>query len=200
VIARAPTLPRCAAGEGGGKYPTVKPPPVSKALARAAYPAPVMTRRLLPIAAALAVILAVPAQAAGPVSRSDPQHLPPLPPGGVDLPLAPPVVRFPLPPQWVTMRSEQDWRTAGRIDPELSAACSARTFRQQEPLRFRAIFKGEVLGVAFGHGLNLHDPKKLADRQKIYLFRNGDTSGCVVVVMDNGDPRVLDPQAGAGRR
>lgn len=128
---------------------------------------------------------------AAPVQRTDPNHLPPVPPGGYDLPLAPPVVRFPLPPQWVTIRANQDWRKTGTIDKGLSAACAARSFREVQPLRFRAIFKGEVLGVAFGHGLNLHDSDKRADRKMIYLFRNGDSSACVVLAMRNEDLRVL---------
>jgi len=155
----------------------------------------VTTAKHLPVAAACAVFLAGFAMAE-PLQRTDPQHLAPVPPGGYDLPLAPPVVRFPLPPQWVTMRSDLDWRKAGRIDKKLSEACAARSFRELQPLRFRAVFKGEVLGVAFGHGLNLYDPDKQADRKMIYLFRNGDSSSCVVVVMQNEDLRVLQ-EAGA---
>ena len=125
------------------------------------------------------------------VERTNPRHMPPLPPGGYDLPLSPPVVQFPLPPQWVTIRSKEDWRKAGRIEKKLSDACAARRFRQQMPMRFRAVFKTDVLGVAFGHGLNLVDEDKLADKKMIYLFRNGDSTGCVVVAMDNQDVNAL---------
>ena len=158
------------------------------------------TRRLLRAAVACAALLAVPAWATTtPVERSDPRHLPPVPPGGYDLPLAPPVVRFPLPAQWVTIRSDQDWRQAGgRVEKKLSDACAVRNFVQDRPMRFRAVFKGEVMGVAFGHGLNLKDPDKLADPKMIYLFRNGDSSGCTVIAMPNEDPAVSGNGNGNG--
>ncbi len=151
--------------------------------------------------AALAV--AAPAAARSPLDRTDERHLPPVPPGGYDLPLAPPVVRFPLPPQWVTIRSTQDWRRAGRFEKKMSDACAARAFRERMPMRFRAFFKGEMLGVAFGHGLNLVDSRKLADPKRIYLFRNGDSTACTVVSITNEDARVLNddqPAAPAPRR
>jgi hypothetical protein len=139
--------------------------------------------------AACAALLAVPA-GAEPLERTDPQHLAPLPPNGYDLPLSPPVVRFPLPAQWVTIRSDLDWRKAGTFDKKLSDACATRKFVQKQALRFRAVYNGEVLGVAFGHGLNLSDPGKLADPKKIYLFRNGDSTQCAVLSMRNDDPAV----------
>lgn len=142
------------------------------------------------------------AWAKGPLDRTEPGHMPPVPPGGYNLPLAPPVVQYPLPPQWVTIRSTQDWRHAGTFEKDLSKACAARQFREQMPMRYRAIFKGEVLGVAFGHGLNLHDPKKQANRKLIYLFRNGDSTGCTIVSITNEDLRVLNDgqPAGAAKR
>lgn len=151
-----------------------------------------MARRSVLPAAAILALLPLAAAAKGPLERTDPQHQAPVPPGGYDLPLAPPVVRFPLPKQWVTIRSTQDWRKAGRIEKKLSDACAAREFRERLPMHFRAFFKGEVLGVAFGHGLNLYDAKKLADRKLIYLFRNGDSTGCTVVSITNEDVDVLN--------
>lgn len=154
-------------------------------------------RRPVPTLAALAATLlpvmalvagAVPASA-GALERTEPGHMAPPQPGS-QLPIAPPVVQFPLPPQWMTIRSKEDWRKAGTFEKDLSRACAERRFNEIAPLRFRAYFKGEVLGVAFGHGLNLHDPLKKADRTKIYLFRNGDSTGCTVQSMDNQDPRV----------
>ncbi|MGY0710683.1 hypothetical protein [Azospirillum argentinense] len=145
----------------------------------------------------LSVLATGAAWAKGPLDRTEPGHMPPVPPGGYDLPLSPPVVQFPLPPQWVTIRSTQDWRHAGTFEKELSKSCASRQFREQMPMRYRAIFKGEVLGVAFGHGLNLHDPKQQANRKLIYLFRNGDSTGCTIVSITNEDLRVLnDAQAG----
>lgn len=139
----------------------------------------------------LAAFLAAPVPAwAGPLERTDPQHLAPVPPGGYDLPLAPPVVRFPMPAQWVTIKSDLDWRKAGTFDKTLSEACALRKFTQRSPMRFRAIYKGEVLGVAFGHGLNLNDSGKLADPKMIYLFRNGDSTQCSVLKTPNLDTAV----------
>ncbi|WP_448202505.1 hypothetical protein [Azospirillum sp. sgz302134] len=138
------------------------------------------------------VFMAHPTHAQSPLNRTEEQHLSPVPPGGYDLPLAPPVVRYPVPPQWVTIRSTQDWRRVGRFEKKLSDACAERRFRELLPLRYRAVFKGEILGVAFGHGLNLYDSKKLADRKRIYLFRNGDSTGCTVVSITNEDLRVLN--------
>lgn len=125
------------------------------------------------------------------LERTEPGHLRPPPPGGYDLPLAPPVVSFPLPPEWVTIRSDEDWRKAGRIDKELSRACSLGDFHETLRLRFRAYYKKDILGVAFGYGLNLTDLRKLADPKMIYLFRNGDSTGCVVLATPNRDPNVI---------
>ncbi len=126
---------------------------------------------------------------AGALERTEQGHMAPPQPGS-SLPIAPPLVQYALPSQWMTIRSKEDWRKAGKFEKDLSKDCAALRFNEIEPMRFRAYYKGEVLGVAFGHGLNLHDPGKKADRKKIYLFRNGDSTGCTVQSMDNQDPRV----------
>lgn len=126
---------------------------------------------------------------AGALERTEQGHMAPPQPGS-SLPIAPPIVQYALPPQWMTIRSKEDWRKAGKFEKDLSKECAALRFNEIESMRFRAYYKGEVLGVAFGHGLNLHDPGKKADRKKIYLFRNGDSTGCTVQSMDNQDPRV----------
>ncbi|WP_434617087.1 hypothetical protein [Azospirillum sp. B2RO_4] len=136
----------------------------------------------------LTLLGAVPALA-GALERTEPGHMAP-PQPGASLPIAPPIVQYALPSQWMTIRSKEDWRKAGKFEKELSKECAALRFNEIEPMRFRAFYKGEVLGVAFGHGLNLHDPGRKADRKKIYLFRNGDSTGCTVQSMDNQDPRV----------
>lgn len=124
--------------------------------------------------------------------------MPPVPPGGYELPLAPPVMRFPLPPQWVVIKSKEDWRKAGgKANKKLSDACALGYFGERLRMRFRAVFQRDVFGVAFGHGLNLNDPKKLADRKMIYMFRNGDTTGCLVMEMTNRDARMLAEAEGA---
>jgi hypothetical protein len=132
------------------------------------------------------------------MDRTTPGHMPPVPPGGYELPLAPPVMRFPLPPQWVVIRSNQDWRKAGgKMNKKLSDACALGHFGERLPMRFRAVFQRDVFGVAFGHGLNLVDPKKLADRKMIYIFRNGDSTACQVMEMTNKDAKLLAQEEGA---
>ena len=135
------------------------------------------------------VLLSAAPVLAGALERTEPGHQAP-PQPGTSLPIAPPIVQYALPSQWMTIRSKEDWRKAGSFEKELSKDCAALRFNEIEPMRFRAYYKGEVLGVAFGHGLNLRDPGKKADRKKIYLFRNGDSTNCTVQSVDNQDPRV----------
>ncbi len=142
-------------------------------------------------------LLGVTPSLAGALERTEPGHQAPPQPGS-SLPIAPPIVQYALPSQWMTIRSKEDWRKAGKFEKDLSKDCAALRFNEIEPMRFRAYYKGEVLGVAFGHGLNLHDPGKKADRKKIYLFRNGDSTGCTVQSMDNQDPRVNPAGTQAG--
>ena len=142
-------------------------------------------------------LLGVAPALAGALERTEPGHQAQPQPGS-SLPIAPPIVQYALPSQWMTIRSKEDWRKAGKFEKELSKDCAALRFNEIEPMRFRAYYKGEVLGVAFGHGLNLHDPGKKADRKKIYLFRNGDSTGCTVQSMDNQDPRVNPAGTQAG--
>ena len=153
---------------------------------------------------AVAVAIAILSAAAGSalaqtqLDRSQPGHLPPVPPGGYELPLAPPVMRFPLPPQWVVINSKLDWRKfGGKINKKLSDACTLGQFGERLRMRYRAVFQRDVFGVAFGHGLNLIDFKKLADRKMIYLFRNGDSTACQVLEMTNRDAQLLAEEEGA---
>lgn len=148
---------------------------------------------------AVLILTATPTLAAGPLETTSPGHMPPVPPGGYELPLSPPVVRFPLPPQWVTIQSQEDWRKSGaKVNKKLSAACALGRFSELLPLRYRAVFRRDVFGVAFGHGLNLSDPDRLARRDMIYLFRDGDSTNCMVAEMTNRDARVLAEAGGGG--
>lgn len=141
-------------------------------------------KRFFPAVLAALTITAAPALAEQPLSRTEPEHLGPVPPGGRNLPLSPPVVEFPMRPQMVVLDSTQNWRKVGRIDKGLSDACANRRFIERFNLQFRAVFeKKDVLGVAFGNGANLYDADRRADKDKVYLFRNGDSTGCVVIVL-----------------
>lgn len=156
------------------------------------------------VAAAVLVVVgaasfaAFPAAGQARLDRSDPTHLPPVPPGGYELPLSQRVMRYPLPPQWVVINSKLDWRKfGGKMNKKLSDACTMGQFSERLRMRFRAVFQRDVFGVAFGHGLNLNDPKKLADRKMIYLFRNGDSTACQVMEMTNRDAQLLAEEEGA---
>lgn len=154
--------------------------------------------RMIGLAAVIALAEAGGAMAQTRLERSEPGHLPPVPPGGYELPLSPPVMRYPLPPQWVVINSKQDWRKfGGKMNKKLSDACAMGQFGERLRMRFRAVFQRDVFGVAFGHGLNLNDPKKLADRKMIYLFRNGDSTACQVMEMTNRDAQLLAEEEGA---
>ena len=98
---------------------------------------------------------------------------------------------LPKKPQVVMRDNKKDWRKAGKMDKALTRACRAGRFREWEPLLFRAIYSGEVLGVAFGHGLNLRDADHLAKPNLIYLFHDGGTAGCEVMTTQNLDPRAV---------
>jgi hypothetical protein len=141
------------------------------------------------------------AHAEQPLSRSQPSHMSPVPPGGYELPMAPPLTRFPMRPQAVVLNSLTGWRDVGRIDPALSQACGERRFTERFAMQFRAIFeKKDVLGVAFGNGANLNDSGKLAQADKIYLFRNGDSSACTVVELSPEELTALQSGAALSKR
>lgn len=125
----------------------------------------------------------------GEVVRTDSRHLPPPRESGGS---GRAQDRYPSRAQapQVLVRSTEVWRSYGKIDRKLSDACGAGDFHEIMPMAYRAVFKDDTLGVAFGHGTNLHDPGKLADRGLIYLFRNAGTTGCLVLSRPNLDSRI----------
>lgn len=90
----------------------------------------------------------------------------------------------------VERAAPRSWREAGTIDADLSNACRRQVFRLRRPMRFRATFEDGILGVAFGHGLNLVDREGLADPAMTYYFRNANSTACLVLRTPNQDPRV----------
>jgi len=149
-------------------------------------------RRLLVPLVLLALLLVLPVagRAQDGLSRTDPRHLRGNGAPGSSFTVQP-VTPYPLPPQTVLRQPERDWYKLGKVNKKLSQACLNHTFGELVPLRFRAFFKNQVvLGVAFGHGLNLKDPGHLADPRKIYLFRQADGLGCTVAEINNDDPAV----------
>jgi hypothetical protein len=76
----------------------------------------------------------------------------------------------------------------GKLDKRLSEACQLGVFRELKPSKMVAVSKNATLGAAFGHGLGLVDPKKLADSTKVYYFYHASTPFCMVRAEDNWDP------------
>lgn len=142
------------------------------------------------------VFLASAAWAGDPV-RSDLRHLKPPPDDNPNFDIHPPQ-RWPKTPQ-VVIRAKSSWRKGGTLDRALSNACANHRFVEIVPMLFRAVFEDDVLGVAFGHGLNLRDLDRKAKIDKIYLFRFGGTTGCEVLSLANPDPRVAPGGAVVGR-
>ena len=139
------------------------------------------------------LLLAGPAVAAEP-ARTDPGHLHP-PPDDPPTADQTALMWWPKKPQ-VVLRSKKEWHTAGKIDRALSQACSNHSFTERVYMAYRAVFADDVLGVAFGHGLNLFDPAHKAKPDQIYLFRFGGTTGCLVLTTRNLDPAAA-PGTGA---
>ncbi|MEI6556911.1 MAG: hypothetical protein WCO00_00780 [Rhodospirillaceae bacterium] len=145
--------------------------------------------------AVLLLLAALPAAAAEP-QRTSPGHM--VPPAEND----PHFEQYrltltPKKPQVVMRDAKKDWRKAGKPDKALTRACRAGRFRERQFLLFRAVFKIDALGVAFGHGLNLYDPDHLAKPDTIYLFWQGGTAACEVLTTGNLDPKSApaDPNA-----
>ena len=122
--------------------------------------------------------------------RTQPDHMAPTQKMPLGLAITPP----PFPPDEypasiVVRRSKGDMSTLGKLDKGMSEACQAGVFRELKPSKMVAVANNATLGAAFGHGLGLVDPKKLADPSKVYYFYHGSTSFCMVRVEDNWDPR-----------
>ncbi len=122
--------------------------------------------------------------------RTQPDHMAPSQKMPLGLAITPP----PFPPDEypasiVVRKSKGDMSTLGKLDRGMSEACQAGVFRELKPSKMVAVANNATLGAAFGHGLGLVDPKKLADPSKVYYFYHGSTSLCMVRVEDNWDPK-----------
>lgn len=145
----------------------------------------------------LAFCLASAAGAQTPLVQTQPGHLPPLPAEGGQLVPAQPLVGYPLRSQVLLRNPGAAWNAFGRVDQGLSDACAAHRFTERINLQYRAIFeRKDILGVAFGNGTNLVDADRRAQPDMIYLFRHGDSTACVVLVMTQVEfKRANDPNA-----
>ncbi len=103
--------------------------------------------------------------------------------------VAPPMFRPDEHPAGIVVRRVPDGMDKlGKLDKRLSEACQLGVFRERKPSKMVAVSKNATLGAAFGHGLGLVDPRKLADSTKVYYFYHGSTSLCMVRAEDNWDP------------
>ena len=72
-----------------------------------------------------------------------------------------------------------------KIDGKLSSACALGQFNQRRNQEFFVVARqGKkhvvILGYAHGRGVNLHDPKGIADKDSGYLFRYDKSGKCQV--------------------
>jgi len=147
------------------------------------------------VALVLALLAIAPPAAADiarpPLARSAAGHLLPVPRVLPFTPLpAPPLPLMEEQPGAILVRKvEGGMETLGKLDKNLSQACQAGLFKEIKPSKMIAVARKGVLGVAFGHGLNLVDPMRMANRSKVYYFQNASTSLCMVRVGDNWDER-----------
>ncbi|MEI6986129.1 MAG: hypothetical protein WCK65_08375 [Rhodospirillaceae bacterium] len=145
--------------------------------------------RALVVSLVMALVMAVAlpvAKVAAEQVRTDPHHMraPPDDVSGYDRQTPQRWYR----PALVALRAKTEWRKAGKVDRDLSNACAAGRFKEVSPMQYRAIYSDDVLGVAFGHGLNLFDPERKAKPGSVYLFRFGGSTACQVLTTKNLDP------------
>jgi hypothetical protein len=148
--------------------------------------------RLVLAPLALLMLIVVPATADAPrdaLARTRPNHM--APPLGMPFEkVVPPPLVLPdeHPAGIMVRRIKGDVSNLGKIDKDLSQACQAGLFRELKASKMIAVSSNATLGVAFGHGLGLVEPKKLADRSKVYYFYHASTPLCMVRAEDNWDP------------
>ncbi|MSP50519.1 MAG: hypothetical protein EXQ95_14490 [Alphaproteobacteria bacterium] len=135
------------------------------------------------LALASPVLADVPRNAIG---RTQPLHQASKPAMPFEQAVVPPPMRPDEAPASILVRhTREDMTKLGKLDRNLSQACQLGVFRELKPSKMIAVSKDATLGVAFGHGLGLVDPKKLADPSKVYYFYHGSTTLCLVRVEDN---------------
>ena len=123
------------------------------------------------------------------LTRTSPAHLAPTLKMPLEQAVAPPMFRPDEYPSGILVRRiPEGMAKLGKVDKRLSEACQLGVFRELKPSKMIAVSKDATLGVAFGHGFGLVDPKKLADSTKVYYFYHGSTTLCTVRAEDNWDP------------
>lgn len=121
--------------------------------------------------------------------RTSPAHMAPSLKMPLEQAVPPPMFRPDEHPSGILVRRIPDGMDKlGKLDRRLSEACQLGVFRELKPSKMVAVSKNATLGVAFGHGLGLVDPKKLADSTKVYYFYHASTPLCMVRAEDNWDP------------
>ncbi|WP_120496693.1 hypothetical protein [Kiloniella sp. EL199] len=76
--------------------------------------------------------------------------------------------------------TEESLREIFTKDVGLSKACQRGRFKQIKSMQYIAVVEGRKYGAALYQTSMLHDPKKLAEKDRIYLFKGQGTSNCRV--------------------
>lgn len=148
--------------------------------------------RRIVLALGMTVLVALPALADSKrdtLWRTSPLHQAPSLKMPLEQAVPPPMFRPDEYPSGIVVRRVPDGMDKlGKLDKRLSEACQLGVFRELKPSKMVAVSKNATLGAAFGHGLGLVDPKKLADSTKVYYFYHASTPFCMVRAEDNWDP------------
>jgi hypothetical protein len=110
-----------------------------------------------------------------------PEHFNALPFSPWPLDPVPPFHRTPIRPERVVYQLKGSIRQVAKVDRDLSTACRRGTFIQRMNFIFRVRSADDrPYGIGWGSGVNLHDPEKRGNADKVYLFDRQDTGLCAV--------------------
>jgi hypothetical protein len=112
-----------------------------------------------------------------------PEHFNALPFSPWPLDPVTPFHRTPIRPERVVYQLKGSIREVAKVDRDLSTACRRGTFIQRMNFIFRVRSADDrPYGIGWGSGVNLHDPEKRGNADKVYLFDRQDTGLCAVWV------------------
>ena len=112
-----------------------------------------------------------------------PEHFGALPFAPWPLEPVPPFRATPIRPERIVYRLKGSIREVAKVDRDLSTACRRGTFIQRLDFIFRVRSADDrPYGIGWGSGVNLHDPEKRSQLDKVYLFDRQDTGLCAVWV------------------
>ncbi|MCZ4281898.1 hypothetical protein O4H49_13995 [Kiloniella laminariae] len=126
-----------------------------------------------------ALVLAVPAASYAQSAYMTPNSI-------VRKPLLKPGLSSSLPKREPYLGSRLLYKTTDTLDnifindAGLSRACQRGRFLQVKEMQYIAVVDGRKYGAALYRPNMIHDPKNLADKDRIYLFKSQGTSNCQV--------------------